>query len=210
MTADEDHKYHIAPGNEPLNEEGHFTNAMIQVRHEDSYPVIKPELVQYMDVSPMQIVSVATAMIPFLENDDANRALMGANMQRQAVPTLRPDAPLVKTGVEKRAARDSGAVIVSRRPGTVKRVTSEQIVIETADGRLDTYRLLNMLRSNQATCITQRPIVSKGQRVRKGQILADGPCTKNGELAWDRTYSWLSCPGEDTTTKMPSSFLNAW
>ncbi len=183
MTADEDHKYHIAPGNEPLDDKGHFVNPMIQVRYEDSYPVIKPEQVQYMDVSPMQIVSVATAMIPFLENDDANRALMGANMQRQAVPTLKPDAPLVKTGVEKRAARDSGAVIVARRSGSVKRVTSEQIVIETAEGRSDTYRLLNMLRSNQATCITQRPIVSKGQRIRKGQILADGPCTKNGELA---------------------------
>ena len=183
MTADTDHRYHIAPGNEPLDETDHFKNQLIQVRFEDSYPVVKPEQVDYMDVSPMQIVSVATAMIPFLENDDANRALMGANMQRQAVPTLRPDAPLVKTGVERRAAKDSGAVVISRRPGTVKRVTAEQIVVETEDGKVDTYRLLNMLRSNQATCITQRPIVNRGQRIRKGQVLADGPCTDKGELA---------------------------
>jgi len=183
MTADEDHRYHIAPGNEPLDENGHFLHEYIQVRYEDSYPIIRRDQVEYMDVSPMQIVSVATALIPFLENDDASRALMGSNMQRQAVPTLRPDAPLVKSGVERRAARDSGAVVLARRSGTVKRVTAEQIVVEAEDGRLDTYRLLHMLRSNQTTCITQRPIVSKGQRVRKGQVLADGPCTDNGELA---------------------------
>jgi DNA-directed RNA polymerase subunit beta len=183
MTADTDHHYHIAPGNEPLDENGKFIHPQVQVRFEDSYPIVKPERVQYMDVSPMQIVSVATAMIPFLENDDANRALMGSNMQRQAVPTLRPDAPLVKTGVERRAARDSGAVIVARRSGTVKRVTSKEIVVETEEGRLDTYRLINMLRSNQSTCITQRPIVNKGQRVRRGQVMADGPCTDLGELA---------------------------
>ncbi len=183
MTADEDHKFHIAPGNEPLSSDGHFTNPAIQVRYEDSYPTVRPDQVELMDVSPMQIVSVATAMIPFLENDDANRALMGANMQRQAVPTLRPDAPLVKTGVERRAAKDSGAVVIARRPGTISRVTSEQIVVETENGGRDTYRLLNMLRSNQATCITQRPIVNKGQRVRRGQVLADGPCTDDGELA---------------------------
>ncbi len=183
MTADEDHHYHIAPGNEPLDSHGRFKANMVQVRHEDSYPIVKPEQVEFMDVSPMQIVSVATAMIPFLENDDANRALMGSNMQRQAVPTLRPDAPLVKTGVEKRAARDSGAVIVARRSGTVRRVTADQIVVEAENGQMDTYRLVNMLRSNQSTCITQRPIVNKGQRVRRGQVLADGPCTDKGELA---------------------------
>jgi DNA-directed RNA polymerase subunit beta len=183
MTADEDHKYHIAPANEPLDEHGHLVNHQIQVRHEDQYPVVRPEQVEFMDVSPMQIVSVATALIPFLENDDASRALMGSNMQRQAVPTLRPDAPIVKSGVERRAARDSGAVVLARRPGTVRRVTAEEIMVETEDGRADTYRLLNMLRSNHATCITQRPIVSKGQRVRRGQVLADGPCTDNGELA---------------------------
>ncbi|HSV74751.1 MAG TPA: DNA-directed RNA polymerase subunit beta [Chthonomonadales bacterium] len=183
MTADTDHRYRIAPGNEPLDERGSFIKPQIQVRHEDEYPIVKPEQVEYMDVSPMQIVSVATAMIPFLENDDANRALMGSNMQRQAVPTLRPDAPLVKTGVERRAARDSGAVILARRSGTVRRVTAEQIEVELPDGRVDTYRLINMLRSNQSTCITQRPIVDRGQRVRQGQVLADGPCTDHGELA---------------------------
>ena len=183
MTADTDHRYRIAPGNEPLDENGAFKNPQIQVRYEDEYPIVKPEQVEFMDVSPMQIVSVATAMIPFLENDDANRALMGSNMQRQAVPTLRPDAPLVKTGVERRAARDSGAVILARRSGTVRRVTAEQIEVELPDGRVDTYRLINMLRSNQSTCITQRPIVEKGQRVRQGQVLADGPCTDKGELA---------------------------
>ncbi len=189
MTADEDHKYHIAPGNEKLDSHGHFIDralvrkTAVQVRYEDQYPTVKPDQVQYMDVSPMQIVSVATAMIPFLENDDANRALMGSNMQRQAVPTLRPDAPLVKTGVERRAARDSGAVIIARRSGTVKRVTADAIVVETENGHFDTYRLINMLRSNQSTCITQRPIVEQGKRVRKGQVMADGPCTDKGELA---------------------------
>jgi DNA-directed RNA polymerase subunit beta len=136
-----------------------------------------------MDVSPQQLVSVATAMIPFLENDDANRALMGANMQRQAVPTLRPDAPLVKTGIEERAAQDSGAVVLAKRGGRVRKVTSEEIVVEATGGRIDTYPLLNMVRSNQATCITQRPIVTNGQRVKQGQVLADGPCTDIGELA---------------------------
>ncbi len=189
MTADEDHKYHIAPGNERINAEGRFVDEYgnpkteIQVRYEDEYPLVKPEQVQYMDVSPMQIVSVATAMIPFLENDDANRALMGSNMQRQAVPTLRPQRPLVKTGVEKRAALDSGAAVVARRPGTVKKVTAREIVVETRDGTTDVYPLLNMLRSNQSTCITQRPIVNQGQRVREGQVIADGPCTDHGELA---------------------------
>jgi DNA-directed RNA polymerase subunit beta len=189
MTADEDHTYHIAPGNERVDADGHFVDALgqpkheIQVRYEDQYPSVRPERVEYIDVSPMQIVSVATAMIPFLENDDANRALMGSNMQRQAVPTLRPASPLVKTGVEKRAARDSGAVITAKRRGTVSRVTAREIIVETVDGHKDRYRLINMLRSNQSTCITQRPLVSKGKRVRAGDILADGPCTDGGELA---------------------------
>ncbi len=189
MTADTDHHFHIAPANIKLLD-GKFVDGdgitelkQIQVRFEDSYPIVPPTKVELMDVSPMQIVSVATALIPFLENDDASRALMGSNMQRQAVPTLRPDAPLVKSGIERRAARDSGAVIIARRPGTVTRVTAEQIVVTTEDNRLDTYNLLNMLRSNHATCITQRPLVNKGQRVRRGQVLADGPCTDKGELA---------------------------
>ena len=184
LPADGEHKFHIAPANTFLKPDNTFVDAMVQVRHENQYPVIKVADVEYMDVSPQQIVSVATAMIPFLENDDANRALMGANMQRQAVPTLRPDAPLCKTGMEKRAAIDSGAVIIALRAGTVKRVTAEEIVvIADEDGGEDTYRLLNMLRSNQATCVTQRPVVNNGQRVRDNQLLADGPCTDGGELA---------------------------
>ncbi|NLI01595.1 MAG: DNA-directed RNA polymerase subunit beta [Chthonomonadales bacterium] len=189
MNADEDHRYHIAPGNERTDAEGRFTDALgrpkdeIQVRHEDQYPLVRPEKVDFMDVSPMQIVSVATAMIPFLENDDANRALMGSNMQRQAVPTLRPSAAIVKTGVEKRAARDSRAVVTARRPGTVASVTSREIIIQTPQGERDRYRLINMLRSNQSTCITQRPIVRVGQRVRRDEVIADGPCTDGGELA---------------------------
>ena len=193
LPADGEHTYRIAPANTVLKPDNTFVDAQVQVRHENQYPVVtvmqKTESglvcnVDYMDVSPQQIVSVATAMIPFLENDDANRALMGANMQRQAVPTLRPDAPLCKTGMEKRAAVDSGAVIIALRAGTVKRVTAEEIVvIADEDGGEDTYRLLNMLRSNQATCVTQRPVVDSGQRVREHQLLADGPCTDGGELA---------------------------
>jgi DNA-directed RNA polymerase subunit beta len=196
LPADNEHHYKIAPASarlitaegviEPTRDEnGFFTFAdrMVQVRFNNEYPIVPVSQIEYMDVSPQQLVSVATAMIPFLENDDANRALMGANMQRQAVPTLRPDAPLVKTGIEKRAALDSGAIIVAKRGGRVRRVTSEEVVIEATGGRIDRYPLLNMIRSNQATCITQRPIVENGQRVRQGQVLADGPCTDNGELA---------------------------
>jgi DNA-directed RNA polymerase subunit beta len=184
LPADGEHHFRIAPANTLLKDDNTFLEKTVQVRHNNQYPVIGADKVDYMDVSPQQIVSVATAMIPFLENDDANRALMGANMQRQAVPTLRPDAPLCKTGMEKRAAVDSGAVIIAQRAGTVKRVTAEEIiVIADEDGGEDSYKLLNMLRSNQATCVTQRPVVNNGQRVREHQLLADGPCTDGGELA---------------------------
>jgi DNA-directed RNA polymerase subunit beta len=183
MTADIDHGYFIAPANIKLDEHNKFVDAEVQVRHEGGYPRVKPTRVQYMDIAPVQLISIATAMIPFIENDEATRALMGANMQRQAVPTLRPDAPLVKTGMERRTARDSGAVIIARRSGVVTRVTAEQVDVTTAEGRVDSYRLINLLRSNNSTCITQRPIVNKGQRVRQGQVLTDGPCTDQGELA---------------------------
>ena len=183
MTADIDHRHYIAPANLKLTEENRFLNDQVQVRHEGSYPIIKNTKVEYMDVAPVQLISIATACIPFIENDEATRALMGANMQRQAVPTLRPDAPLVKTGMEHRTARDSGAMIIARRSGVATRVTADQIDITTEAGRVDSYRLINLLRSNNSTCITQRPIVSKGQRVRQGQILADGPCTDQAELA---------------------------
>jgi DNA-directed RNA polymerase subunit beta len=183
MTADQDHRYYIAPANIPLDEDGRIRDEYVQVRYEDGYPTVHRSQVQYMDVAPVQLVSIATALIPFIENNEATRALMGANMQRQAVPTLRPQAPLVKTGMERRAALDSGAVVRARRSGVVTRVTSEQIDVTTPDGRVDSYYLLNMLRSNNSTCITQRPIVRKGQHVRQGQVLTDGPCVENGELA---------------------------
>ena len=182
-TADEDHKYHIAPANLMLTADNYFVDETVQVRYEEEYPVIRPEKVELMDIAPVQLISIATAMIPFIENDEATRALMGANMQRQSVPTLRPDAPLVKTGMERRAARDSGAIVLSRRSGIVSRVTADQIDVRTEDGRIDSYRLINLLRSNNSTCITQRPIVYQGQRVRQGQVLTDGPCTDMGELA---------------------------
>jgi DNA-directed RNA polymerase subunit beta len=183
MTADIDHRYYIAPANVKLDDHNKFVLPEVQVRFEDGYPTVKPSKIQYMDVAPLQLISIATAMIPFIENDEATRALMGSNMQRQAVPTLRPDAPLVKTGLEKRTARDSGAVILARRSGIVTRVTAEQIDVTTPEGKVDSYRLINLLRSNNSTCITQRPLVNKGQRVRQGQVLTDGPCTDEGELA---------------------------
>ncbi len=183
MTADIDHRYNIAPANTKLDSSNKIIEVEVQVRHEGGYPFVKASKVQYMDIAPVQLISIGTAMIPFIENDEATRALMGANMQRQAVPTLRPDAPLVKTGMERRTARDSGAVIIARRSGVVTRVTAEQVDVTTDTGRIDNYRLINLLRSNNSTCITQRPIVNKGQRVRQGQVLTDGPCTDQGELA---------------------------
>jgi DNA-directed RNA polymerase beta subunit len=184
MSADEESQEYIAPANTPIDPvTKEFTDAAVVVRHENTYPQVASNKVTYVDVSPMQIMSVATSLIPFLENDDANRALMGSNMQRQAVPLLRGDAPLVKTGIEERAARDSGAVVVTKRAGIVRRATAEQILVEAEDGTIDTYNLINLLRSNQATCITQKPIVKIGKRVRAGDIIADGPCTADGQLA---------------------------
>ena len=183
LIADEEDTYHIAPANTPVDEKGNITIPHITVRHGGSYPAVLPETVDYMDVSPMQVFSVAAALVPFLENDDANRALMGSNMQRQAVPLLKSSAPMVKTGIERKAALDSGGVIVAKRAGKVKRVTAEQITVQARDGSVDEYSLMNMIRSNQTTCITQRPIVKPNQRVREGDVIADGPCTAGGELA---------------------------
>ncbi len=190
LSADEDDEEYLAPANTPIDQKtGKFLSDLVLVRHKGQYPQVPADKVTYVDVSSMQIMSAATCMIPFLENDDANRALMGSNMQRQSVPLLRAQAPYVRTGVEKRAARDSGAVLINKRDGVVKSVTAERILVEAlekyADGSpiIDEYRMLNLLRSNQATCITQKPIVKSGQRVRAGQVIADGPCTENGELA---------------------------
>lgn len=186
LTADEEMDYIIAQANEPLDEEGRFINKRIIARAgaKREIVVVNSSEVDFMDVSPKQIVSVATSMIPFLENDDANRALMGANMQRQAVPLLDSEAPIVGTGMEYKAAKDSGVVIIAENGGIVERVTAEEIrVRRDSDGGIDVYSILKFRRSNQGTCINQKPIVKKGDRVEKGQVIADGPSTKDGEIA---------------------------
>ncbi len=183
LTADEEDKYVIAQANEPIDENGHFVNARITCRDRDQFVEVPTEDVHMMDVSPKQLVSVATAMIPFLENDDANRALMGSNMQRQAVPLLVPQSPIVGTGMEGKAAYDSGVLVKSDAAGVVKHVWADRITIETDEGQELTYKLIKYSRSNQGTCINQMPIVEKGQRVEAGEVLADGPSTEEGEIA---------------------------
>lgn len=183
LTADEEDNYIVAQANEPLDEDGRLTAAKAACRYMEKIVVVPPEQVDLMDVSPKQLVGVAAALIPFLENDDASRALMGANMQRQAVPLLRTDAPLVGTGMEHKAARDSGATILARRDGVVTGVSSNRILVKTDAGDEDVYKLTKFARSNQGTCINQRPIVKVGDRIAKGQIIVDGPSTNQGELA---------------------------
>jgi DNA-directed RNA polymerase subunit beta len=186
MSADEEDNYVIAQANAPLDENDYFVNPKVNVRYADEILEVPISQVDYMDVSPKQVVSIATAMIPFLEHDDANRALMGANMQRQAVPLLRADAPYVGTGEEYKAAKDSGVVVISRNAGVVERVTASEILIKTDEGLIDRYKLIKFARSNQGTCINQKPIVQRGERVEKDQIIADGPSTDQGELALGR------------------------
>ena len=183
LTADEEDNITIAQANEPLDENGWFVNERVTARRHEDTILAARERVDYMDVSPKQVVSIATAMIPFLENDDANRALMGANMQRQAVPLLRTQAPLVGTGMEYKAACDSGVMVLAKRPGTVEEVTADQIQVRTEKGDLDIYKLQKFQRSNQGTCINQVPIVYKGEQVVEKQPIADGPSTDHGELA---------------------------
>ncbi|HLI26975.1 MAG TPA: DNA-directed RNA polymerase subunit beta [Chloroflexota bacterium] len=183
LTADEEDLYTIAQANVELNEDGTFKAERVPVRHGEKFSVEPPERVDYLDVSPKQTVSVATALIPFLEHDDANRALMGANMQRQAVPLVRPEVPLVGTGMEIQTARDSGHVILSEVDGVVESVDGRRIVVRDEAGNHHTYTLRKFVRTNQATCLNQRPIVIKGQRVRQGQPLADSSSTDQGELA---------------------------
>ncbi|MGI6623162.1 MAG: DNA-directed RNA polymerase subunit beta [Clostridiaceae bacterium] len=183
MTADLEDIYMVAEANEPLDENGYFINKRVGCRFLDQILEVDRNKVDYMDVSPKQLVSVATAMIPFLENDDANRALMGSNMQRQAVPLIKPQAPLIATGIEYRAAKDSGVCIIAKNSGVVEKVTASEIVVRTERGQTDQYKLLKYKRSNQGTCINQRPIVKKGEKVKEGDILADGPSTDNGEIA---------------------------
>ncbi|AGC67321.1 DNA-directed RNA polymerase subunit beta [Thermoclostridium stercorarium subsp. stercorarium DSM 8532] len=186
MTADEEDGYVIAEANEPLDEEGRFINKKIGCRYQDQIIEVSPDQVDFMDVSPKQLVSVATSMIPFLENDDANRALMGSNMQRQAVPLIRTEAPIVATGIEYKAAIDSGVCVLAKADGVVESVSATEIVIRREDGKKDVYKLLKYKRSNQGTCINQRPIVRRGDIVKKGDVIADGPSTDQGELALGR------------------------
>lgn len=187
LTADEEDLYVRAQANEPLDENGKFVNNRVICRTVlGAVELVSEDRVDYMDISPKQVVSVATAMIPFLENDDANRALMGSNMQRQAVPLVRREAPIIGTGIEYRAAKDSGAVVVSKNSGIVDRVSADEIIIKKDNGDKDRYKLLKFKRSNSGTCINQTPIVSKGERVEAGDVIADGPATDLGEIALGR------------------------
>ena len=183
MTADEEDNYHVAQANEPLDEEGHFINKNVSGRYREETQEYERSMFDYMDVSPKMVFSVATALIPFLENDDANRALMGSNMQRQAVPLLMTEAPVVGTGMEEKAAVDSGVCVIAEEGGVVERSTSAEITIRQDDGNLKKYKLTKFLRSNQSNCYNQRPIVFKGDRVEAGEVIADGPSTSNGEMA---------------------------
>ena len=183
MTADEEDKYIVAQANEPLDDDGYFLGERVTARAKDDVLSITPDKVDLMDVSPKQVVSIATALIPFLENDDANRALMGANMQRQAVPLLCTQAPIIGTGMEYKVAADSGVCVLAKRAGEVIRVVGNEIRVRAENGEVDVYPLLKFKRSNQGTCVNQRPIVFKGDKVTEKQILADGPATDHGELA---------------------------
>jgi DNA-directed RNA polymerase subunit beta len=195
LTADEEEGVVIAQANALLDENGWFVGNRVNARTPDIV-VVPPDRIDYMDVSPKQVFSIATALIPFLEHDDANRALMGANMQRQAVPLLKAQAPLVGTGVEYKAARDSGVVVIAKNSGVVERVTANEIEIRTAGGTLDRYKLLKFTRSNQGTCINQKPIVRQHQQVEAGDIIADGPSTEHGELALGRNILVAFMPWE--------------
>ncbi len=202
LQADEEDKYIVAQANAQLNEDGSFATARVTCRHRGDIREFNQNEVSYMDVSPKQLVSVAAALIPFLENDDTARALMGSNMQRQAVPLLRPEAPFIGTGIEHKIAYDSGVMVIAKNDGFVESVSSSEIGIRRDDGALDTYILQKFERSNAGTCIIQKPIVSKGQRVSKGMVLADGPSTCNGELSLGRNIligymSWEGYNYED-------------
>lgn len=196
MTADEEDKYAIAQANEPLAPDGMLVRERIAGRYRDQVLVVPRDQVEYMDVSPKQIVSVATSLIPFLEHDDAGRALMGSNMQRQAVPLLRAEAPFVGTGMEAKSAEDSGIMVLAEHAGTVRRVTATEILVQRDTGEIDSYKLLKFLRSNQGTCINQKPVVRKGDRVEAGDVLADGPSTDNGEMALGRNVLVAFMPWE--------------
>ena len=186
MTADEEDEYVVAQANEPLDDNGYFIKKKVNARYRDGFREVESSRADYMDVSPKMVVSVATAMIPFLENDDTNRALMGSNMQKQAVPLLRPENPVVATGMEYKAAVDSGVVVLAKRDGEVTYVSADYIKIRATNGEIDEYKLIKFLRSNHGTCINQRPIVAVGQKVKEHEVIADGPATSNGEISLGR------------------------
>ena len=183
MSADIEDKYYIAQAQEPLNKDGTFVHERIRVRHQNEIIEVEKERVQYMDVSPKQLVSIAAAMIPFLEHDDAKRALMGANMQRQAVPLMITESPMIGTGIEYRAAKDSGILVLAEDDGVVEKVTGDSITVKYKNGKTVVHKLRKFKRTNGGTCINQKPIVVKGEKVKKGDSIADGPSTQNGEMA---------------------------
>jgi DNA-directed RNA polymerase subunit beta len=184
MTADEEDNYHVAQANEPLDADGHFVHKNVSGRYREETQSYEKTMFDYMDVSPKMVFSVATALIPFLQNDDANRALMGSNMQRQAVPLMLTEAPVVGTGMEPKAAVDSGVCVVAKRAGVIEKAESKQIIMKyDDDGTREVYHLSKFARSNQSNCYNQRPIVCKGEHVEAGQVIADGPSTAMGELA---------------------------
>ena len=183
MTADQEDEFIVAQANEPLDEEGHFVHSKVNGRHRDEFVEVPASQADYMDISPRMVVSVATAMIPFLENDDANRALMGSNMQKQAVPLLRTESPIVGTGMEYKAGVDSGVCVLAKRGGVVKSVSANLVRVTADNGDIDDYQIIKFMRSNQSTCINQVPVVSVGDRVEKDDVIADGPAIKNGEIS---------------------------
>ena len=186
MTADEEDDYYVAQANEPLDENNRFVNKRVNTRYREGFQEVEANRADYMDVSPKMVVSVATAMIPFLENDDTNRALMGSNMQKQAVPLLKPENPIVATGMEYKAAVDSGVVVLAKRDGEVTFVSADIIKVRATNGEIDEYNLIKFLRSNHGTCINQKPIVAVGQKIKEGEVIADGPATSNGEISLGR------------------------
>ncbi len=183
MTADQEDEFIVAQANEPLDEEGHFVNSRVVGRHRDEFVEVPANQADFMDISPRMVVSVATAMIPFLENDDANRALMGSNMQKQAVPLLRTESPIVGTGMEYKAGVDSGVCVLAKRAGVVKSVSANLVRVTADNGDIDDYQIIKFMRSNQSTCINQVPVVSVGERVEEGSVIADGPAIKDGEIS---------------------------
>ena len=202
LQADEEDKYVVAQANTPLTEDSKFASNRVTCRIKEDIREVDSSIVDYMDVSPKQLISVAASLVPFLENDDTSRALMGSNMQRQAVPLIRPQAPIIATGIEHKIAYDSGVMLIAKNDGVVKSVSADKIVVEAEDGSTETYALQKFERSNNGTCINQRPIVSKGQKVTKGMVLADGPATDNGELSLGRNIligfmSWCGYNYED-------------